>query len=440
MQTVAASFRSSRDGLVLLTLLVGGIGALLALRLQLSPDSLFARLDAVGWHRVITRPSLVFALLGLALMMLRGLLWYRYRPARIPEECELPALTVVIPAYNEGRMVMRSIDSVASASYPADRLEIIVVDDGSKDDTWESIEAAAARHPGLVRTVRFAHNQGKRAALAAGFRQAGGAVVVTIDSDSVIEANTLRAMVAPFGNPRVGAVAGRVSVLNRAEGLIPGMLHVRYAMSFDFLRAAQSSYGSVYCCPGALAAYRMSVVRRVLDRWLGQRFLGAACTIGEDRAMTNFILAEKFDVVYQRDAVVHTLAPTSYRGLCKMFLRWDRSYIREEFRLAGLLRKRPPLPALFVALDLLTSNAGFVFAYLALLPSLLIIAQAPHLAAYLLLGIGLGASFNTLYFLRSERSWHCLYGIAYGYYAAFALAWILPYAALTVRSRGWLTR
>lgn len=437
------SFESSADAgnrFVLAAIMLGGVGVIVTLLPHLGFNALLADLEAVRWHRVITRPSLVFALAGVVLLMIRAALWYRYRPVLAPSDDALPTLTVIIPAYNEGRMVMRSIDSVASARYPADRLEIIVVDDGSKDDTWQYMEEAAARHPGLVRTVRFAQNRGKRAALAAGFRQASGVIAVTIDSDSIIEADTLRAMVAPFNNSRVGAVAGRVSVLNRAEGYIPAMLHVRYAMSFDFLRAAQSVYGSVYCCPGALAAYRMSVVREVLDRWLGQRFLGSDCTIGEDRAMTNFILAEKFDVVYQRNAVVHTLAPTSYRGLCKMFLRWDRSYIREEFRLARLLARRPLLPALFIGLDVFTSNVGFVFAYIALFPSLLIIAQAPHLAAYLLLGIGMGASFNALYFLRSERSWRCLYGIAYGYYAAFALAWILPYAALTVRSRGWLTR
>lgn len=440
MQSAYQNSRRQADHVMVLAFLLLGIGAVVILRLRIHVEPLLAQIEASGWHRLVTVASMSLAYLALALMGLRGVLWSRYRPAVVPADEALPRMTVVIPAYNEGRMVMRSIDSAASARYPSDRLEIIVVDDGSKDDTWEYMQLAAARHPALVRTVRFVRNQGKRAALAAGFRQARGDVVVTIDSDSIIESETLRAMAAPFADPRVGAVAGRVCVLNRTQGLIPRMLHVRYALSFDFLRAAQSTVGSVYCCPGALAGYRMSLVRSLTDRWLGQRFLGAACAIGEDRAMTNYILAEGFDAVYQRSAVVHTLAPTSYQGLCKMFLRWDRSYIREEFRLAGLLAHRPLLPAIFIGLDILSSNAGYLFAYAVLLPSLAVIVHHPALAIYLLLGIGAAASFNALYFLRIEKSWDCLYGLAYGYYATFALAWILPYAAMTVRSRGWLTR
>ena len=126
---------------------------------------------------------------------------------------------------------------------------------------------AAERHPGLVTTLRFPENRGKRAALSTGFRRARGEVLVTIDSDSIIEQNTLLAIVGPFRDPRVGAVAGRVSVYNRHEGIIPRMLHVRFILSFDFLRAAESSYRTVYCCPGALAGYRASVFRKGLPAW-----------------------------------------------------------------------------------------------------------------------------------------------------------------------------
>jgi hyaluronan synthase len=82
-----------------------------------------------------------------------------------------------------------------------------------------------------------------------------------------------------------------VTVHNRTA-LIPRMLHVQFILSFDFLRSAQSMFRTVFCCPGALAAYRASVVRCVLERWERQTFLGANCTYGEDRALTNFILGQ----------------------------------------------------------------------------------------------------------------------------------------------------
>ena len=199
------------------------------------------------------------------------------------------------------------------------------MDDGSTDDTWRYITEAASRYPHVITPVRFAKNRGKRAGLDEGFRRARGEIVITVDSDSVVEPESLLAMTGPFVNPRIGAVAGKVVVYNRIQGLIPRMLQVRYVLSFDFLRAVQSTYGTVYCCPGALTAYRTAVVRQVLHRWIGQTFLGRPCTYGEDRAMTNFILAAGYDTVFQRTGKVQTVVPWKYGKLCKMYLRWDRS-------------------------------------------------------------------------------------------------------------------
>jgi hyaluronan synthase len=288
--------------------------------------------------------------------------------------------------------------------------------------------------------MRLECNQGKRAALAAGFDCARGEIAVTIDSDSVIDAGTLLALAGPFRDPSVGAVAGKVEVLNRDQGLIPRMLQVRYLLSFDFLRAAQSMYRTVYCCPGALAAYRLSAVRAVLPRWLEQRFLGAQCTYGEDRALTNFILGEGYDTLYQSTAVVRTLVPLTYARLSKMFLRWTRSYIREDIRLARIVWRRPVGACVMTALDRLVTNLRYPIHYALIGLVLWAGLLRPALFAETLAGIGLVSGLYTLYYLRSERSWNLVYGIVYGYYSALTLFWIFPFAAFTLRSRAWLTR
>lgn len=161
--------------------------------------------------------------------------------------------------------------------------------------------------PQIVQAVRLPVNGGKRGALAAAFARATGEILVTVDSDSVIERGALLTIAGPFRNERVGVVAGKVCVLNRFRSLLPRMLHVRFVLSFDFLRNVQSTYGTVYCCPGALSAYRASVIKPLIPSWLRQRFLGAGCTIGEDRALTNDVLAAGYQAVYQRSAVVHTI-------------------------------------------------------------------------------------------------------------------------------------
>jgi len=391
------------------------------------------------WAQLWIRPTVIWVAMGLVLLLMRTLLWPRYRPFAAAEAEDAPLLSVVIPAYNEGAMVESSIASVAAARYPRGRLEIIAIDDGSVDDTWRHIRRAAARFPGMVTPVRLPRNGGKRNALAEGFRRARGEILATVDSDSLIERDTLLAIAGPFRDPKVGAVAGKVAVHNRAA-LIPRMLHVRFILSFDFLRSAQSMFRTVFCCPGALAAYRADVVRRVLARWERQIFLGTQCTYGEDRALTNFILGEGYDSVYQRTAVVHTVVPETYSKLCKMFIRWDRSYIREEFRFASVVWKRPPLWRAMALYESCITNLRFPVAYLSISLWSLNAVRDPSALGRMLLAIMVVSTLYVLYYLRSERSWDFAYGILYGYFSFFALSWIFPYAALTLRARGWLTR
>ena len=397
-------------------------------------------LETSRWARLIIRPAILWSLMGSLLLAFRTVLWFRYKSSPSATMEDAPPLTVIIPAYNEGAMVRQSIQSVMEASYPRDRLEVVVVDDGSTDDTWFHIQQAAAKYPGQVLTRRLPVNCGKREALATGFRIASGKVLVTLDSDSVIEPGALLAIAGPFRDARVGAVAGKVKVYNRRQGMIPRMLHVRYILSFDMLRASESGYGTVYCCPGALTAYRATVVRKVVKRWVEQTFLGSPCTVGEDRSLTNLILSCGYDTVYQRSAIVHTVTPVSYSKLCRMLLRWDRSYVREELLFLGIVWKRPLASRIISIFDRLITNLRYPVHYACL--GLLALTMPFHPVALfrMMIVIGLVSALNSLYYLRSERSPDFFYAILYSYYSLFGLFWIFPFAVVTVRSRGWLTR
>ncbi|MGC9159475.1 MAG: glycosyltransferase, partial [Terracidiphilus sp.] len=164
---------------------------------------LFRLAETHGWNAVLWRPSILLLGMGTLLLIFRTLLWFTYRPLKAATMENAPRMTVVIPAYNEGPMVAKSIDSIAAANYPADRLEIIVVDDGSRDDTWEHIQKAVVRHGDRVHAIRQASNRGKREALAAGFRAGTGEIFVTVDSDSVVEPNALLALAGPFASQRI---------------------------------------------------------------------------------------------------------------------------------------------------------------------------------------------------------------------------------------------
>ena len=396
----------------------------------------------LGEHRsleLVVYPSVLWVLMGLMLITFRTIAWMFYRPFPAASPADAPPLTVVIPAYNEGAMVLTSIRSVVEANYPQDRLEILVIDDGSRDDTWRYISEAAAAYPGLVTALRHQRNRGKRAALALGFERARGEVLVTLDSDSAIDRDALLAIAAPFRDRRVGAVAGKVLVYNR-RGLIPRMLHVRFVLSFDFLRSVESAYGNVFCCPGAFTGLRASAVRRVLDRWKAQRFLGSQCTFGEDRALTNFLLESGYNTVYQRSAVVRTVVPHGFAKLCKMFIRWDRSYVREEIRFARIVWKRPWRTRFIALYDRLVTNLRYPVQYSSLVLLVELAAHEPRVLIRMMAGMGLVSLVNMFYYLRSERSVEFLYGVFYSYFYLFTLFWIFPYALLTVRARAWLTR
>jgi hyaluronan synthase len=382
-----------------------------------------------------------FSLAFLCFQLVRTVLWWRYRPYPLVEE-NLPRVTVLVPAYNEGPMVLKSLYSVAQSEYPADKLEIICIDDGSRDDTWKYMEQAQQRFPDLIRTIRFPVNRGKREALFSGFQQGRGEFFVTVDSDSVIKPDTIKHLVAPMlREARIGAVAGNVKVFNRRANILTRMLWVRFILSFDFLRASQSMYGFVFCTPGALSAYRRQAIFKILEIWRHQTFLGKRCTIGEDRAFTNLILRQGYHTVYQRSAVVLTTVPETYRGLCKMFLRWDRSNFRESlvqfsFMFSRYRRGHRLLPIL----DFFMREVELPLTLIFLPLFFLTVWQYPLVFVKFLSAVCLVSFTLTLYYIREEKDLDFTYGILYSYFAFFLLRWIKPYAFLTMRNGGWLTR
>lgn len=401
---------------------------------------LFFTLRHAGAWETIIHPSILWGFMGTIFLWFRTVLWFCYRPFPSAAHRNAPTLTVIIPAYNEGAMVKKAIYSVLQADYPPGRLEVFAVDDGSTDDTWHYILEAARAYPNLVTPVRFPKNRGKRAGLEEGFRRARGNIVITLDSDSVVERGSLLAMTGPFANPKIGAVAGKVLVYNRMQGLIPRMLQVRYVLSFDFLRAVQSTYGTVYCCPGALSAYRTSVVRQVLPQWVNQSFLGRRCTYGEDRAMTNFILSAGYDTVFQRTGRVHTIVPWQYHKLCKMYLRWDRSYIREVIHFMRIVWRRSPCSMLISLADMLITNLRFPVGWASLVFLATLCVHHPATLIRFFSAMTIFSTLNMFYYWWTERSWLFPYGIIYSYFSFFTLLWIFPYALLTLKVRTWGTR
>jgi hyaluronan synthase len=239
----------------------------------------------------------------------------------------------------------------------------------------------------------------------------------------------------------VGAVAGNVRVLNENQGAIPAMLDVMFTFSFEFIRAGESRVNTVTCCPGALAAYRRSVVDVVKERWLEQTFLGQPANIGEDRALTNLILEQGYLSRYQSNAIVLTEVPNNTRQLSKMLLRWARSNVRETLAMARFaftkFRKSSALGARIMLMLALWRLALTPFAFGALV---IAVVTTPQILPWVVFVTMLMALPQAALYACWRGSARALWAFPYAAYNLVCLSWIAPYAFFTPHHSGWLTR
>jgi len=399
---------------------------------------------------LVVKTGLVYLMAAKVFFLIYALVFFwrlylvsRYKPTIACTDSELAFCTVIVPAYNEGRQVLHTLRSVVRSDMPVEKLQIIAVDDGSKDDTWYWIQKAVSQFPGRIQAIRLAKNCGKKQALYDGFMQSTGEVIVTIDSDSLIEFHTVRRLISAFSREQnVGAVAGSVRVLNLHQGLIPRLLDIAFAFSFDFYRASQSQVESVFCTPGALSAYLRKPLLDNLDGWMKQTFLGRLSTIGEDRAMTNFILKDGYKVKFQSDAIVYTNVPVRYKQLCNMLLRWDRSNVRETLFMASFVFKKfRESGRLGVQINFITSLLDIAMPRLLITLVMLCAFVRPDLlAAQLMIGALAATVIQGSFYYFRRKSTDAIWAFTCSLFAAFALSWITPYAILTAKNGKWLTR
>jgi len=396
------------------------------------------------WGPIVMTITLVLLALKVCFLLYILFLYLRYKPIKSVSDDKLPTCTIIVPAYNEGKLVWETLLSIAKSDYPEDKLQIISIDDGSKDDTWYWMKKAKEQLGDRLAIYQQPENKGKRHALYRGFNLGTGEVFVTIDSDSIINPNTLRNLVSPFVvNEKCGAVAGNVRVLNNQKAIIPRMLNVSFVFSFEFIRSAQSKLGSVLCTPGALAAYRKDAVMNCLEEWVNQTFMGQPSDIGEDRAMTNMILKQGYQVLFQRNAWVLTNTPEKYKNLYKMFIRWERSNVRENIMMTKFAFKNfREESKTGTRILLLNQWLKVIMAYPLLMLMFLFILTHPLLfLSSCLMSIFIFSSIQVFFYSKRQRNIkESMWAYPYSIFYMFTLFWITPYAIATASRSGWLTR
>jgi hyaluronan synthase len=350
-----------------------------------------------------------------------------------------PAIAIVMPGFNEQEAIGASLRSLLALSYPAEKLELIAVNDGSTDQTLAVMEQVAADSVGRVRVIDFPENRGKRAAMAAGIRASEAEVIVFVDSDSTVEPNALRRLVQPLADPKVGAVCGHADVLNVRESWLTRMQAVRYFVAFRVVKAAESVFNAVTCCSGCFSAYRREAILPRMEWWENQTFLGVESTFGDDRSLTNCVLRD-WRIVYEKKAVSHTIVPSTFRAFVKQQTRWKRSWTRESLLVGRFIWRKNPIAALFTYLSIVLPLIAPVAAVHALVWGPL--AHGGTLPLIYLAGIYSLAMVYSLYYVifQDEYSLVWLYGILFVFFYLGIMLWQTYYAIATCRTASWGTR
>jgi len=246
----------------------------------------------------------LFALVGLAL-------WNRVKGAGTPMPGGTAGekVTVLIPAFNEEKVIVATIERILASDYS--NLEVLVIDDGSKDHT-AYIARSHFMNEARVGVISIP-NGGKANALNIGLANAQGAVVVALDADTQFETTTISRLVRWFTDPAIGAVAGNAKVGNRIN-MITRWQALEYIVAQNLERRALSALDTLTVVPGAVGAWRRDVLRE----------LGGfpADTLAEDQDLTIAIQTQGYRVHFDPTAIAWTEAPATVRGLAKQRFRW----------------------------------------------------------------------------------------------------------------------
>ncbi|MQY11965.1 hypothetical protein SRB5_20930 [Streptomyces sp. RB5] len=216
-------------------------------------------------------------------------------------------VTVLVPAYNEAKCIENTVRSLMESDHP---IEVLVIDDGSTDGTAGIVQAMGLPNVRVIRQL----NGGKPAALNRGLANARHEIVVMMDGDTVFEPSTVRELVQPFADPKVGAVAGNAKVGNK-DSLIGAWQHIEYVMGFNLDRRMYDILGCMPTIPGAVGAFRRSALEPIGGM--------SDDTLAEDTDVTMALHRAGWRVVYAENARAWTEAPESVQQLWSQRYRWS---------------------------------------------------------------------------------------------------------------------
>jgi len=393
--------------------------------------------------------------------------WVFFRSKAAKGEASGDLVSVIIPVYNQEGLIKDVVEAVFRSTYQ--NLEVIAVNDGSKDNSGNILNSLNRYYPRLKVIHRF--NGGKRKAVATGFYAAQGKYVVLIDSDSIVDEYAIEELMKAFNaSPKIGGAVGNGKVLNADKNILTKCQDAWYDFSFNVHKGAESTFGTVLCCSGCLAAYRREAIARFVPFWAEH-----GVQYGDDRHLTTYAIASawardelaplsrqlmksmasyddsedrgltaqtlmKWETVYVPSAVVYTEVPESMRKYLRQQTRWKKGYLRSTFFVSAFFwRKNPVISTLFYVEFMSVFVTPFVlFSIYFYEPFFLRNYWFPltYLAGQFLIGFVAGLDYK----FRDPSAKRWVYKPLMNMISSLVLPWVLLPALWSFRKNGWLTR
>ncbi len=276
-------------------------------------------------------PGLIIALIMMNRYIIGSIvLWYYRKPRQIFRKTSpvIPThqltVCVIVPLYNEGASIRQTIQSIQRQDHPAHLLRYVIVDDCSSDDSAAHARAAIGNDP-RGELYRNPKNMGKRLSIVNAVKRADAEIIVSVDSDVLLRPNAVSELLSRFKSPEVGAVGGRVGVINANQNWLTQMQTIKYYVGYEFLKGLENAFGSIMCLSGCLTAYRRHVLIEVEPYLLDRRLGSIAIKYGEDRYLTRLIVQHGYRTYLNRRAQCFTKAPDKLLNFFSQQLRWRRS-------------------------------------------------------------------------------------------------------------------
>lgn len=422
----------------------------------------------------LEEPLLIYA----NILPLHGILyvaigWLFYRnPAKGKVGNEL--VSVLLPVYNQRSMIEIVINAIFNSTYK--NIEVIAVNDGSKDGTKEILDKLARKYSALK--VIHKKNEGKRIAVAHAFYKARGKYVVLVDSDSVVDRYAIAEIMKTFnGDPKVGAAVGYAKVWNAHKNLLTKCQDAWYDYSFNIRKACESAFGLVMCCSGCLAGYRREAIAAYIPYWVRSKIHNS-----EDRELTSYTVATQWaknefarhysnlpalsikalesmaqyddaedrgltaqslsawKAVYVASAIVYTDVPEKLIGFLRQQQRWKKGTTRVNFFVSSFFWRKNPIMALIFYIE-------FMLAFITPFIILTVFLYVPivhqswwhplvYLAGMQLTGLAHGLDYK----FRDPKVRNWKYKPIMNLITAFVTSWLIFPALWKYRKNEWLTR